>query len=467
MDPRGNVATSESCVDSGHGGDAATVANAELPWRWIAAALSGHEPTLPPNTNGIPDNAAGTSVWKQKWSGMRLVDTVLLNDAGEVESWVFTAKTGHMTSKKRSQDRAKVAERFERFALANPHNTKGYVAVASNYQGEVQQGTRLVLDKATLREMMVESKVPPQELLGATLNCFLRPQSGLNSFLRGCYQRGSDQSVSSTLTRISPLYRLANEAGDAIIQTPVLDGVTDAARLNSETKRVLASLVAFLETRLPSRGCVHRCEADFIVDDNGELWLTSLPTVTVIEREADKINEHSASVTSSTPPPWSPCNKKSFPVEGENPHEGGACTTDHGSSQHMPPLGTTMQHLAPVDGSGAPLGSARLGPTNPDTIADKSSTTGNLARQLDGETHKPSSEGALPAISTMLGERSTLGDHNISTPGEEGQRLLEPIINGKGGVYMANVHASTLRGLCCWREVQWQIRFECITAHLR
>lgn len=454
MTPRGNDASGESCDDSGHGGDAATVANVELPWRWIAAALSGHEPTLPPNTNSILDSAADTSVWKQKWSGMRLVDTVLLNDAGEVESWIFTAKTGHMTSKKRSQDRAKIAERFERFALANPHNTEGYVAVASNHQCQVQEGTRLVLDKATLRQMMVESKVPPQELLGATLNCFLRPQNGLNSFLRGCYQRESDQSVSSTLTRVSPLYRLSNEPGDATIQTPVLDGVADAARLNSETKRVLTSLVAFLETRLPSRGCVRRCEADFIVDDNGELWLTSLPKVTVTEKEADTITEHSAPVTSSTPPPWSPSKKKYFPVEGENPHEGGACTTDHGSSQHMPSIGTIAQHLAPGDGSGAPLGSARLGPTNLDTIANKSSTTGNLARQLDGETHKPSSEGAFPVISTMLGERSTLGDHNISTPGEEGQRLLEPIIDRKGGVYMANVHASTLRGLCCWREVK-------------
>lgn len=450
MAPRDNVATSESDVDSGQGGDVALAADAELPWRWIAAALSGHEPTVAPNRGSVPDDTSGTSVWKQKWSGMRLVDTVVLNDTGDVESWVFTAKTGGMTSKKRSQDRAKIAERFERFALANPHNTEGYVAVARTYQDGVKQETRLVLDNTTMREMLIESKVPPQQLLGATLQCFLRPQNGLNSFLRGCYQRRPDQPdqpSSWTLTRVSPFYRSANTVGDTSIQTPVLDGVPDASRLKSETKRVLSSLVAFLETRLPSQGHVRRCEAEFIVDDNGELWLTSLPSVTVTQPEAVTNTDSSTSVTPSTPVPCSPCKKKSPPAEGENDLVGGA-------SQYMPPLGTTTQALAPVDGSGGPLGSARQGSRTSDTISNTSSATSeNPTRQLDEEIMKPSSEGALPAISMMLGERSTPGDHNISTVGEKGRRRLEPIIDRKGGVYIANVHASTLRGLCCWREV--------------
>ncbi|CAN0503298.1 unnamed protein product, partial [Ectocarpus sp. 12 AP-2014] len=61
-----------------------------------------------------------------------------------------------------------------------------------------------------------------------------------------------------------------------------------SVRLRSETEGALGSLVAFLTARLAcevgnegQQQKVLRCTADFVVDDNGELWLTSLPSVTV------------------------------------------------------------------------------------------------------------------------------------------------------------------------------------------
>lgn len=464
--------------------DAAT--ELQLPSKWIAAALSGQGSSAAHKTSGT-NNDAG-SLYTQKWTGMRLVDTVMTNSSGDVESWVFTAKTGHITTKKRAQDRAKIVERFERFALANPRNTERFVAllVRDCPPDRARPKERIVLDETALRgAMLVESshKVP-QELLGSSLQCYLRPQNGSNAFLRGHYQHGVGDLPCFSLSKVSPLYRLpdsvhtsasAGEAAMSSSEVPVLGDDTESVRLRTETENALASLVAFLEPRVVSMGnsedqqqMTIKCEADFVIDDNGELWLTSLPSVTVAPSTEGGVEIKRARESTDT----STCaaSGESCPSKGQGRGDSDKCggmdgETMPGSSVYMPSLvgssGTLRQAVAPLDGSDrAPLGSARRQPMSARSNGQQgtfSTAVGDSAQQrLEG-----SLEGELPAIpSTMLGARSAPGDHNSRSEGNYWQQGGTPIIKNEGGIYVANVHASGLRGLCCWREVRKGLKLE-------
>lgn len=448
-----------------------------LPPRWIAAALSG-QGSLSSIKTSTSSNADTSSAGKNKWAGMRLVDTVLLDSAGNVERWMFTAKTGHVTSKKRAQDRTKIAERFERFALANPKNTERFVAllVSACPPGGGNAKERVVLDETALREALLvgSSQQVPSELKGGSLQCYLRPQNGSNSFLRACYHhRGTDPPCYS-LCKVSPLYRVPGSerklAIGEVVQTPssealILGGDLESIRLRTETKRALTSLVVFLEPRLISEGnnegqnqTILECKAEFVIDDNGELWLTSLPSVTV----APEVKTTTPAVLTTELAAPAISNETKLSREGErgDGDSGSGDKAGSGSSVHMPSLvgGTASapQTAAPLDGSGStPLGSARreLTSARSDGQSGRSSPTAadNLLRQqLEGSTERE-----LPAIpSTMLGARSSPGDHNSSSGRKLGQQGDTPIFEKKGGVHVANVHASALRGLCCWREVR-------------
>lgn len=484
MSIREGLTSREDSSSGARSGDDGAATEQQLPSRWIAAALSGHGSSASNKTSGASDDAGTSSLWKQKWAGMRLVDTVMIDGSGDVEGWVFTAKTGHVTSKKRAQDRAKIAERFERFALANPRNTERFVAllIRACPQGRGCLEERIVLDETALRKALLVgmSKQVPQELLGASLQCYLRPQNGSNSFLRGLYYRGEDDTPCFSLTKISPLYRLSDPAsmfaaagGTAMpsSEVPVLGDDAESARLRTETEGAMASLVVFLEPRLVSKGDregeqqnIQKCEGDFVIDDNGELWLTSLPRVTVAPTPKGGI-ETTRAPGLSTDPSTCAAPGESCPSRGQSGGDsdssGGGMNgnTILGSSVHMPPLvgstATLPQVVAPLDGSDStPLGSARHQPTparsngEPRTLP---TALGDSAQQrLQG-----SMEGELPAIpSTMLGARGTPGDHNSRSSGKHWQEGGTPIIENKGGVYVANVHASVLRGLCCWKEVR-------------
>ncbi|CAN0360223.1 unnamed protein product, partial [Ectocarpus sp. 12 AP-2014] len=409
-----------------------------------------------------------------------LVDTVKLDDSGEVESWVFTAKTGHVTSKKRAQGRAKIAERFDSFALANPRNTERFVALLTPTRPQVGEcpEERVVLDQKALREAILlagSSQEMTQELLGATLQCYLRPQNGSNSFLRACYRCQGEGPPSYSLHRVSPMYRvpdsvdrLAAAEGAAVPRSEsIVEGADpESVRLRSETEGALGSLVAFLTTRLACevgnegrQQKVLTCKADFVVDDNGELWLTSLPSVTVPSTPG--IGPSNPSILSSELSTFPSSDDTSYSREErqgciDGGKEGGVGVSNP-SSVHMPPLlGNTPvvpQIAAPLDGSGStPLGSARHQPTSARSNGQSITEDISVRKQL-ANNEGSSVTGELPAIpSTMLGPRSVSGDHNSRSRGQEGDGERAPIIEKKGGVYVANVHSSALRGLCCWRE---------------
>lgn len=422
----------------------------ELDWRWIAAALSG-QLLSPANTDrsATGNDDEGALLSKKKWSGMRLVDTVVLDESGDVESWLFTAKTGEITTKKTIQDQAKIVERFKRFALANSKNTEEYVALVSNGSHEhTQSAERTVMDKKSLEEAMTNLETVSPELLGATLQCYLRPQHGSNSFLRVRYQ-AAEKSV--LITKVSPLFQWVKTTTEVLPKKVTssetgsqmfVDGDPDVNRLQHGIKTVLGSLVAFLEPRLRERGAapttIYGCAADFVVDDNGELWLISVPTITVTPGSIVD-NNILASVASGT-----------TRQHTSDDDDMGTKETTLTTIPDMPPLRAAVadvSHSAPANGGGTPFTTSREGSLE----SSSALTLKPVDRDKPGNKYevddKPleASQVALPKIPKMLGARGTPGEHNSGK--------ATPIIQKTGGVYVANMHASALRGLCCWREV--------------
>lgn len=423
----------------------------EVPSGWIAKALSGGLPVDKDRVCSRPvDSPGDNSLESQKWSGMRLVDTVMLDGSGAVESWVLTAKSGHVTRKKRAHDRSEIVDRFARFALANPRNSEGYVALACN-RSNCEPGERLVFDKKTFEEAMRSESQFPRELLGATLQCYLRPQRGTNSYLRGSYCPGRDQPFS--LMEISPLYETLSESncrnaegGGSTTRTSIAidDNTPEGTKLRGETQQVLASLAAFLDPRLSDVGtdargfAIHQCHVDFIVDDNGELWLTSLPSVTLL---TDKAHDKPAGYNA-------PAVQRVASISLNT-------TTEAARLTYMPPLeaSSVPSLVAPAEGgsnsfrsahSTSKVSSRRLASSPSD---EQTSGRRQTKEQIVSQVH------GLPAISTMLGPRSSSGDHK-EAGAQDQEGTTPPIFEHKDGVYLASVHASTLRGLCCWREVR-------------
>ena len=418
----------------------------QLPREWVAAALSGQGNVSPEKTS-IGEKAEISCLMKQKWSGMRLVDTVRLDSSGDVESWVLTTKAGHITTKKGAQDRAKVVDRFERFALANPKNKKGYVALVESRSSQMVGQQRVVLDRAALREAMLESRVSEQ-LRGTTLQCFLRPQKGTNSYLRACYIR---KGKIVSLVTVRPLYLYsfteavgAVEARDSIAETQVVHDTPESENLLNELLPVLQSLVNHVQQWLSdlTTHIISECEVDLVVDDNGELWLMSIPSVTVIATsEEANVGSH----IFPGAPPISAVNRGEIKAMGsESP---GDEAMKPPPSSRMPPLVTAFTR-APLEGSESSLGSSP--PPSSSSRQTASSCAPQDPAQQQEEVNSSPRKGTLPAISTMLGARSAEGDHNDLTR-KRGKQV--PIIKLKDGVYVARVHASALRGLCCWREV--------------
>lgn len=407
----------------------------QLPQGWVEAALSGRGLTRSKKCNSTTVKDREASLSRQQWSGMRLVDTVRLDSSeGAVESWVFTTKSGHIASKRRAQDRAKVVDRFERFALANPNNKEGYAALVEYSNGRTE-GHRVAIDKADLRETMLGSRVPEQ-LRGATLQCYLRPFKGMNSFLRASYCWEGD---TFSLVRVSPLYRsaqpedLVEENDFNHVEIPITSDDPEDTKLLSGSRPVLESLVNFLQQQLPdpSSQIIFKCKVDLVVDDNGELWLVSIPNVTVTESNNPGIDHrHPPDVLSTA----TLCKIKAVTTTADYSNDDGGTTP-------------VLAHIPPIEGDGNTLGSARL-PPSPSRRNIRSFTTESI--QHEKKADSSALERTLPDIAISLGARSAQGDHRDSK-GKRGKSVL--IFEFKGGVYVAKMHASALRGLCGWRKV--------------
>lgn len=399
--------------------------------RLICEALLGNESRC----REVGDIA--TSPLAQAWSGLRFIDHVLMTDTGEVSRWIYTAKAGVITAKRKPQDHdhTKIVDRFERFALANPQNKESYVALIGHNGKGYSQESCTALNKAGLIEILAR-KPASRELCGATLRCYLRPRDGSNSFLRATYRWDRD---TLSLVRHSPLFceqDSANIKDGASRVTRVCPNAPHTKEITRQVDVVTKSMVAFLEARMLSDGGgrIAACRLDFIVDDNDELWLASIPRVAVKGKDSVCVAHAAASGDTTV-----------HPSRGNNTR-----VADHGPEENLfstscvPTL--AQAQVAPAEGSSQALCSSQKCKQE---CVSASNEVQNIEDRTESAPAGSLGDSNLPRVTKMLGARSAPGDHNDRTSTKQGPAVIEQ----QGASYVANTHISTLRGLCAWLQV--------------
>jgi hypothetical protein len=207
------------------------------------------------------------------WNGLRMLDTAFVDGEGCIEKWIYTSKTGHVQCRRRSDGISKLIDRFSRFALANPENKEGIVALLTkrgdNFRVAVRR-SELELPKVSGRS--------PASFRGGILQCYLRPSQGKNSFFRARRDAtGSLQVFSSGPLHRDPLAEMSKDSVRRREELPLGEVWPHAALVG----KAMDSLAAFLGGTQPSESLV----ADLIVDDNNEAWISS---VTVVAAHVDK-----------------------------------------------------------------------------------------------------------------------------------------------------------------------------------
>ncbi|CAM9580288.1 unnamed protein product, partial [Phaeothamnion confervicola] len=365
------------------------------------------------------------------WTGACIVDSVFRSASGEVQFWLFTTKSGQISSK-RVAKAAKVADRFSRFALANPKNADGFVALRVPTRVD-EPYEALKVDELEQALLEASATSPPP-----TLQCFLRPRRGDNAFLRASYHRDSGVSV----CRVSPLYRERLSTGQSVADGSGLDRAADETQSEAPTgddddsKRIAAeataatlSLVQYLEASLDgedgdaiiaasggggggggggSGGTKRRiasCTAEFLVDDNAELWLMCVPRGRLLNAPSRTVGDGDSSAAGVAAPAEAEGAGNEAPLNGggrnEMPANGpdAVMAPDCGQSDWRRPTEATRP---PEPAAAAPTGSppAEAPPWLPNAPARGTATSVlvPLFRRVKGKYVATVSAASLPGL---------------------------------------------------------------------
>jgi hypothetical protein len=250
-------------VDTAAERNAETGSRVQLDWKSVAGLLAG----------------AGSARGSSKWIGLRVIDTVFLNASCKVERWIFTAKTGQAAAKKRGEGLDKLAERFSRFALANPHNQEQLVALITLANATEK---RVAVTAAALNTLLLAPAGANATLAGSWLQCFLRPRGGVNTYLSSVWH-GPGTAV--TVSQVMPLYTAHSVGQSADTSVPAASSAADLASLQTDVAKHTEELAAFLSSAVSPGHALQSFAAEFILDDNSDLWLSAVQNTVTLRTE--------------------------------------------------------------------------------------------------------------------------------------------------------------------------------------
>eukprot|EP00953_Heterococcus_sp_UTEX-ZZ885_P035517 18334-Heterococcus_DN1.PRE.1 len=243
--------------------DAEIGSRVQLDWKSVAGLLAG----------------SGSARGSSKWIGLRVIDTVFLNASCKVERWIFTAKTGQAAAKKRGEGLDKLAERFSRFALANPHNQEQLVALITLVNAIEK---RVAVTAAALNTLVLAPAGADATLAGSWLQCFLRPRGGVNTYLSSVWH-GPGTAV--TVSQVMPLYTAHSVGQSADTSVPAASSAADLASLQTDVTKHTEELAAFLSSAVGTGHALQSFTAEFILDDNRDLWLSAVQNTVTLQTE--------------------------------------------------------------------------------------------------------------------------------------------------------------------------------------
>jgi hypothetical protein len=252
-------------------------ARVQLDWKAVAGLLAG----------------AGAARGSSKWIGLRVIDTVFLNANCKVERWIFTAKTGQAAAKKRGEGLDKLAERFSRFALANPHNQEQLVALITLANATEK---RVAVTAAALNTLLLAPAGADASLAGSWLQCFLRPRSGVNTYLSSVWH-GPGTAV--TVSQVMPLYTAHSVGQGADASVAAASSGADLTNLQTDVAKHTEELAAFLSAAVGAGHALQSFTAEFILDDNSDLWLSAVQNTVMLQTAATAAPQPAAAADNS------------------------------------------------------------------------------------------------------------------------------------------------------------------------
>ncbi|GMH51794.1 hypothetical protein TL16_g01087 [Triparma laevis f. inornata] len=241
----------------------------KLTWAQTAALL--YTESLLPGSNvsrRCPIKVLDTAFLELKGGDVR--------DEVKVVGWVYTSKKGEITKKKKEHlSLTKVYERFTRFALANPENasTNKYVAVV-HPRG---LGRRRIMEHSSLQSSAEGNEMEGSPMLVdcSALQCYLRPQDGVDHLYRSTFD-----GENVTVCVVRDVVRDGVGVEEGIKITMMNEDLVE------ELKRNAIKLKTHIEAAMaggkkgPQR--VMSLTADFVLDDNRQLWLCCVDNVSVM-----------------------------------------------------------------------------------------------------------------------------------------------------------------------------------------
>ncbi|GMH66148.1 hypothetical protein TrST_g11447 [Triparma strigata] len=223
---------------------------------------------------------------------IKVLDTAFLEpksggapDEIKVAGWVYTSKKGEITRKKKEHlSLTKVYERFTRFALANPDNANGekYVAVV-HPRGE---GMRRIMEHSDLQAASESNSTTGSPLLAdcSALQCYLRPQDGVDHLYRSTFD-GENVAVHIVKNIVRDGVGVKENIKVTMMNEDLLEELkSNAIKLKTHIEAAMAG-----GKKGPQR--VMSLTADFVLDDNRQLWLCCVNNVSVMPTSSSDSDE--------------------------------------------------------------------------------------------------------------------------------------------------------------------------------
>ena len=224
---------------------------------------------------------------------VRVLDTVFVDDEASSPEWYFTTKSGIISRKKMDNSSfTNIIDRFARFALANPNNDKQFVGVTHSRTGQRTFWT--ADDLTTTIEAGLQRAVSGH---GNYLQVYLRPHRGHDV----CYVIDGKRSKADGSYEFTSSKKTFTTDGGSMVDATVSESII------GQMKTYTIEIVEFFTKHrlLEARHIV----AEFIVDDNEHVWLSSMSKLEVVSLKALSSNSLLSAVGENTSSPAADRNR--------------------------------------------------------------------------------------------------------------------------------------------------------------
>ncbi|KDO31888.1 hypothetical protein SPRG_03104 [Saprolegnia parasitica CBS 223.65] len=223
------------------------------------------------------------SLWRQRGpkAVVGIIDTVFLHGQ-KPGQWFFTCKTGEVLRKKKLSE---LVERFVRIARANERNVNGHICVARR-----ADGSGVVWDHASFLRAL-DAPLDPDIL---ALQPFVCSRGSLGAIYRVDMRASSDRARPIFATHKLAQHQMQSDEPVIALDAPLSGVKCHAKPINARLHQITIMLSRHIEE---VHGCaVKELTADYLLDDDNQIWLAWIPSVSYVRTARRVGSDHSIDV---------------------------------------------------------------------------------------------------------------------------------------------------------------------------